>query len=263
MTLMNESVPAGGGFGFGFQNAQVGVRPGRIVVVANNRIFLVRTPELDRKQFPEPVHAKALPATHVLGGQDLNVPLANFIDTKGAQSVSMRKEERGVEVSEDKQHLVLNARAVRDHAGELVLRFLGADGEAPGRPAGRAPDARLDEYLKTAGPRFEKLTGRKPDGIPVWLPLNFTVQNKDLQSIDVTFGVFVEVPEAPVRAKLKQTVKSPRTVPGRTTTPSDARVAELIQKQAALEKRIAELEGKLDQANRKLDLLAELLKGKK
>ena len=93
----------------------------------NNKSILIKTPELDRKQFPEPIHAKTLPATQILGGEDLKMPLANFADTDTVQNVSLRKEVRGVEVSADKQHLLLNSKAVIAHASDQVSRFLSVD----------------------------------------------------------------------------------------------------------------------------------------
>lgn len=257
MTLIDEPIPFGQTLGFA--QMKLAARPGRVVAAITNQLFVIPIPELDKNKFPKPIHATALPGIYVVDGKELKVPLANFSDTGDPLEVVLRKEERGVEVAKDKTHLLLNGKEILAFHSEKLIADLGQ--HAADRVSGdkyATPNERLDAYLKTASVRFEKMVGRKPAGIPMWLPLNISVKNKDLQSLEITFGVFVEVPDGPVRdgARLAFEKNKPKNPPvGR-----DDQTANLLRQQQELQKRVTDLEGKLEQMNRKLDLLAELLK---
>ena len=42
-------------------------------------------------------------------------------------------------------------------------------------------------------PRFEKILGRKPRGVPVWLPLRVVARDSTLQPVEMEGGFFVDV----------------------------------------------------------------------
>jgi hypothetical protein len=98
----------------------------------------------------------------------------------------------GVRIDERSGKLVI---APRELVAELTDRVVGAVRKAQGNTT-------VKNYLAEVGPRFEKLTGKKPTGIPIWIPVSMVARDKLLGKVSVEFGFFVNVPTEGVQSKL-------------------------------------------------------------
>jgi hypothetical protein len=145
------------------------------------------------------------------------------------------------------------------------IASIAASVSIPGGVPGQSTNA-LDKYLEEVAPRFEKLVGRKPSGIPVWVPVSVIAQDKNQRTAETDVGFFLEVPLDPVRAKVKEliaarTLKGPKLPADPALTP--AQIADLLREQGKLQQRVETLEKKIDELTKKIDELNKALEGKK
>ncbi len=103
----------------------------------------------------------------------------------------------GLEIDEKTGEVQVNVAEVQARALELLSRTLAAHATAS------APTVVLDEYLTNQGAAQETLIGRKLTGAPVFLPLHIRIQDTEGQLTELRYGVIVEVPLEPLKARLK------------------------------------------------------------
>jgi hypothetical protein len=161
----------------------------------------------------------------------------------GAVEIALTREPGGMRFDAKNGRFVLAPDA-------LVEKLTHEIGSRVGRSAGYrrgVGSAFLDEYRKRTAEPFERLTGRKPTGVPVWVPFEVKVTNAGRQAVG-KFGFFVDLPLAGVLARADKVTAGVPAVPA-------GPVADLLREHDRLNRRIDELEKKADDLNRKLDAL--------
>jgi hypothetical protein len=123
----------------------------------------------------------------------------------------------------------------------------------------------LDKYLEEVGPRFEKLTGRKPAGVPVWVPVSVVAQDKNQRTAEADVGFFVDVPLAPIRAKAATVAAAAKAANPPKAAPmvAPAQIADILREQGKLQLRVETLEKKIDDLTDKIDALTKALEAAK
>lgn len=78
---------------------------------------------------------------------------------------------------------------------QIVAAVKQARLDPKSQPADR--ENMVPNYLAAVAPRFEFWTGKKPAGIPVWVPVKLAARDKLVGSATAEVGFFVDVPIAP------------------------------------------------------------------
>jgi hypothetical protein len=153
-------------------------RPGgRLVAVVGREVYTITVPDLDPEKFPWPFHVPPDFPVTVVSGEEVSVRLPATDGGKPPITFALVDEVTGVRIDERTGTLVIEPRKL---VPELADRLAGA--------------SKLTNYLTEVDPRFEKLTGKQPTGIPVWVPVSLIARDKLLGKAVVEFGFFVDVP---------------------------------------------------------------------
>lgn len=199
-------------------------RPGHVIVSVGKEVYVVALPKLDSAIFKEPFRCTPTVGLAVIDETTptLTVPLACTGHTPPLR-YSLGGERAGFRVVGDTVELA--SAAVFELAMAQLRQFRA---EAPGEE--RAVAAR-DDYVAVTRPRFRELTGRDPRGVPVLLRCGLRVLDGANRATEASFSVLVDVP-------MSRFANEPAPAAG-----SDA--APPLDSDAALRKRIAELEAKV------------------
>jgi hypothetical protein len=164
---------------------------GKLVAVVGREVFVLKVPEFTADKFPRPLHfTPDFPAT-VVSLEEVSVPLP-AAGGKGPFTFALVNEVQGVRVDQQTGKLVI---APRDLVAELTEQIAGAAKKGQG-------ETTLKNYRASVGPWFERLTGKKPTGIPIWVPVSVAVEDRLLGKATGQFGYFVDVPMAGIWEKL-------------------------------------------------------------
>jgi hypothetical protein len=141
-------------------------------------------------------------------------------------------------------------------AGELVFEPEALVARVSTELAELAKRDSVDGYLKRTATAFEVLTGRRPRGVPVWVPFGMAAANNG-RTAEARFGFFVEVPEVKIRTQANTPPQS--ALAGDAAVDASATVTELLREHDRLNRRVAELEKKAADATRKIEALLKAL----
>ncbi len=238
-------------------NPQLLTRTGVVYCLFADRLIGVPTPKLPAASAAPVPYLDPTAAVTVLGDKELSVKLPAVTGAKEPAEYEVINPLRGVEVDGDK--LTISPDPIREKLTEAVVGVL-ANHRSPSNGQFAPPVECLAAYLEQATPAFEKLTGKKPTGIPVWLSVEVAARSKNTDRADGQTGVFVDLPAGPVLAKAKARQEE---LIAQTRPQADPRVPEMIRSVAESSKRVAELEKKVDESNAKLDRLLKALEPKK
>lgn len=247
MMLLDQPVsPTAVPFGYA-QMTRLEVRPGRLVGLSANRLYVVQTPKLDPEKYAAAMHPAIDASVRVLGADPLSVPLPSLAGATPPVETSLRQEVPGVEVDRKAGQLNLRRDLVAPKLVDMIWPMLAGNWPPNQQPA----DVRLRAYLEETRPLFERITGRKAKGVPVWLCVGLTARDRSLQSIDLTSGLFVDLPaeQLVTRAAGEALRSARRAAPAYRWAGSPDR----------LEQRVNQIERRIDQMDRKLDLLMQML----
>lgn len=249
ITLFDE--PVGSGFQqFGYGQLRLETRPGVIVGLTGERLFVLPTPKLEANDFPPPLRLEPKLGVQVLGEKDAVLPLPAVQGAKPPAEFSLSQPLRGLDVTA--KGLKVERDTVVGWVTDQVATTLNNwRDQRNGQPVATA--TALNDYLRGAGPQFEKLVGRKPRGVPVWLPVGLIVRDKNLQSQQMTYGLFVELPEEAVRAKAKE-LRDEADARMRAAN-GGAQSEQLRRENAALLQKVTELEKRIDALTLKVETL--------
>lgn len=184
-----EGMPPDGPFGG--PTLRLFERPGKLVALAGRTLYVVALPALDGAAFKPPLHfAPNLPIT-VLADKDLTLPLPKLVGAAGATRITPKTTVPGVMIDPIAGVARIDRAALLAVAGKTLTRRAGM----AWTPKGTPPEAEaVATYLREHGPAYERLTGRKPAGVPIWVVVKLAAQNDDHQTAEIEFGLFVEVP---------------------------------------------------------------------
>ena len=231
---------------------------GAVVAVVANRLFTVAPQNFDAASFPPPVRFAPENPPVVVGDKPMVIPLPAVRDAAEPVEITLRKETRGVTIDRKAWALAVDPAPLltnlTDGLGGLVATGRGVNGM----------EVVLDRYLEEVGPRFEKLTGRRPAGVPVWVPVSVVAQDKNQRTAEADVGFFVDVPLAPVRAKAATIAAAKAANPPKPAPMvAPAQIAEILREQGKLQLRVETLEKKIDDLTDKIDALTKALEAAK
>ncbi len=151
--------------------------------------------------------------------------------------------------------------------GPKLLAALEQQITEPGRfellEPNSSPQAALMSLQATSAPMFEKITGRKPVGLPAAIPIGIRVVDADSRIAEINYVVLLELPQDRVLKKLEERAVEMEKL--------RAKQKELALEQstgkggrpglapAATEERLRQMEERLRALETKLDLLTRLL----
>jgi hypothetical protein len=233
-----------------------------LVIGFADRLWVVKIPTLDRKQYPAPAWFDVTQPVNILGSEDKEIPVPALRGAVSPVEFSVRDSPQGIELAKDGSRLRLRAGALMSAAAETAtLFFTRYDGSGS-----RLQDRMIDEYLRDVGPRFEKIAGRPAAGVPFWCTVGITARDANMQSADVEVGFFIDVPRRRLQetAEQKERAQQPIRVPdfplrwmksapsARSGTPSD-QIGDLQKRIGDLERTVKDLSQKIDRLTTTLE----------
>jgi hypothetical protein len=240
-------------------------RPGGgFVAIVGDRLYVLPAQKFDSKAHPNPMRFSPEYLLTVVGDKPAEVALPALLDAAAPVEISLRREVKGVTLDQKKWCVKVDPEPM------LISLTDGISAMASNSQAGPKPGQAgniLDTYLADVNRRFERLTGRKPSGIPVWVPVSVIAQDKNLRTAEADVGFFLDVPLGPVKANASALPaggqKGPNAAPKVDSALTPAQVGDLFREQGKLQLRIEMLEKKIDELNKKIDELTKALDAKK
>jgi hypothetical protein len=240
------------------------VRKDLILCQVHNRIFMVSVPQLNREKFPPNLNFKLDQPVLALAAENKDIPIPPLTGTEPPVEVSLLPELPGVEVDKNGALVHVHGEALRAKALESIQLSGLANQRRSLRAAttGRASNPGVAGYLSEVSPLFEKLVGRKPKGVPLWMSIGLIARDKGVQSAEFAYGIFLEMPAERLQAmervqpgnesgqQLSSETRGSRSPAGRAG-------------RSGVEQRIDDLERKLDQINQRLDKLTQMLENQR
>ncbi len=256
--LLDESFPPST-FNYMGVQPKLEARAGVLLCLFADRLLAVSTPKLPAKQVPPVPHFEGVASPLLLADKDVTAKLPPVKGSTALAGYDTNTVLRGVSVEGDT--VTLKVEPLRERLSEALVT-VPANLRQPNTGLPRSPDEALADYLKLSAPAFERWAGRKPTGIPVWMSVDVVARDKNADRADGQIGVLVDVPAAPVLAKAKAQYEE-ALLRSRPVVPADPRIPELLRSQEDYEKRMTELEKRLEESNAKLDRLRKVLEPKK
>ena len=234
----------------------------QLAVIVGSTLYLVPAAAVPAGKAVEPLRCRYEAAVTVLSGRDpVAIPLPAVAGGRPPLLYSFVGPAPDLELDPATGRLRATAPArLTDRLADLVGRSLAVPMVQAARAVPR--DAKLpmpatvagqvDLYLGQTAARYEQLTGRKPAGVPVWVPVSVLVRDADLATVRIDTGYFVDVPTAAVKPVADAQFRE--YVPDRSVAPLAAQkptppAADL----EVLQARVRALEARLDELTRKLE----------
>lgn len=227
-------------------------RGGKLVALLGRELYVVPVPVLDAAKFEKPLRVPAQQTITVVGDKDATIPLPQVEGGKVTLDYAVRATLPGVTVDGKAGTLRIDRAALLDHAGKVAYQTLSQTLYRDGRSL--TPDERLADYQRETAVGFERLTGQKPTGLPVWVSVGLTGRDASLQAVEVDLGLFIEVPVDEVKKKFTP-VRPPMPVQPIQPAPDDpVRVlTDMAGKLSRVEQRVGELQATIEKLNKLLD----------
>jgi hypothetical protein len=179
----------------------------------------------------------------------------------GPYTFSLIGERPGISIEPNTGVVTVNGPALVKPAANVIAQYNGWAVEPGSRSRGPVTETSLPLLASQVKQRFQQFTGRKPAGIPVSIPLNVTVIDKDHQEASIRYDVILEVPEEAVVKELRNreagsSAAEPRPTAPRVTRPPASSTATPPTVDA---RQYEELVKRIEALEAKVDLLVKLL----
>jgi hypothetical protein len=259
--------------GGGVIPGRLAAAPGVVAALVRDRVFVVPTKDLDAGKFPPPLHFEVRQSALAI---DASAPakLAHVArGGKGPLEFTLGGEMPGLTLDAQSGELTFDpAPFVEKAAAPLVqqsgqFRQPDASGKQPTFAEG------VETYRKMMGERVERLTGRKPAGIPVLVPVSVIARDQEQQTASLDYCVVLEVPAERVLRRVAEmdaaqaasnnaamagnAARRNRGLPRPAAGAEPAGVSDAEAK--ALRDRVADLERRNHQLEAQVQLLKDLL----
>lgn len=243
----------------------------QLAVIVGSTLYLVPAAAVPAGDAVEPLRCRYESAVTVLSGRDpVAIPLPAVAGGRPPLLYSFVGPAPDLELDPATGRLRATAPArLTDRLADLVGRSLAEPMSHAARavprdaklPIGATAAGQVDLYLGQTAARYEQLTGRKPAGVPVWVPVSVLVRDADLATVRIDTGYFVDVPTAPVMAAADALFRE--YVPNRFIAPLAApKPAPPAADLEVLQARVRALEARLDELTRKLEAVLPSTKPK-
>ena len=158
--------------------ASICAGPNRLVGVAGKYLFVHTPGKLDSQKFPVPLHFNAQLPIAVVADKNLSLDLPSLSGGKQPFDLTLAQEYPGIELKAGK--IEIRAQTVADRARDKILVRLVQDIENL-----LAPEEAIDAYVGSVTKHFERITGSKPAGIPVWMAVTVLAHDADMQQAEI------------------------------------------------------------------------------
>lgn len=240
VTLAEPELVASGG-GWGSPN-YIETRGRRVVCVRSDRLYALDLSDEQLTRFKPPYWIVPKQEALIVSAKG-STSLPTRTEGEGERTFALVGAIEGLSIDEETGTVTADGPTLARTAVTYLLRdgvlipFLDnwpADGSTPSlEPA-------IDPIIEKLTPSFERLTGRKPEGVPVAVPVKLVAMGADRQLAWLAYYVLVEVPRETLLGRIRE---------------QEERVAaqgSLDTRVRALEKRLESLESRL------LQLLEEM-----
>lgn len=236
-----------------------------IVFAHGDQLFRYDLGDVDPEKFPLPVTIKLDQPTRVIDGAGptkLKHTIQNATQPLQAALVGSRPEVQidaaTAEVTIDGPALLTALQKLLVGGGQQGGGNLSLMQQFGGAPLSLSSPEWTD-YLATAGAKFEKLAGRKPNGIPLAVPIDLRVIDGNNQTAAVSYFVLVDVPTGPIEKALAERAEKAKEAQ-RVMTERQAAVNRATGNgQIPAGDRVQQLEQRVKALEDKLELLTRLL----
>lgn len=250
---------------------------GALIAVVHDRLFVVPLTgagsPIDAAKLPVPLHF-VNQQTYFAIGTDKPALLKHQIQG-GTMPVefTLASEAPGVELDKATGTLTLNGAALAasatDDAFQTLLArrgFVAPATQPSGYPGAMQPapfETVLAAYRKEVAPRYTRLTGREPAGIPMAFTLGLIARDKNQQTAIFNEVIVLDLPTAPVIAKARaaEAEQKQQQAENEARMAAYARPAPQTQPDGDLQHRITDLERENAILRAKVEMLTDLLRG--
>ena len=178
-----------------------------IYVVFAGRVFVIDAKPL-YEMMPRPFHIEPVQSTMVLKGKAPKVTYS----APGATSIKLElrafKGGKDVVLESPDGQFTIDMSHIDEIAEKLWERLQGGSG------ANNDPRTNLQEYLKLTTEAYQRITSKKPSGVPIAVTADVSAQGPNLKSSVLSHVYLIDIPQSVIR----------RAVPSSNTRPSASRI---------------------------------------
>jgi hypothetical protein len=191
----------------GQPNQPILTAPGRIVIVAQQKLYVLETASLDKTKFPYPPQLSCEPGVKIIDPAAPTVIGFSAAHLKAPVEYSLDPDVKGLEIDKTSGKLTVDGPALMNKAAEQMAQTIaqqmmymqpGAGGWANqnpnGQPTRRTPQEVIDAQTAAAVAKFTAFTGKKPDGIPMLVRMNAVAMDAEQQKVTCETAAFLCVP---------------------------------------------------------------------
>jgi len=215
-----------------------------LIAVSGQDVYALDLGAPEAAKLPIPLHFEPGAGATVLDAGDTAPVVVSLAAKGGAAPVqyALRGETAGIEIDPASGKVTLDPAKVGERLAATVAAYMAQRGERDAMTA----------YGTAAGPRFKRIAGRDPKGVPANLALTITATDPKNQTATVTHHVTVDLPLELVKAKLDGLRPKRPSTPAPTAGPAgDESDSSLRRRVAELERRMAELEEEIQRLKRR------------
>ena len=253
------------------ENPKLLAVPGRIIALANQRVFVVDTREIDARQFTPPVHFIKEQAEFILS---YDKPLTLACKAQGGKSplrFAAATDMPGISVDTATGATTIDPAPFVARAGEYIQSVMQNNSQHR-RGGGQQPEdprAALAAFAAPVQARFKALTGRDATGYPLAIPADVLVRDDEQQTAVLNRVVLLDVPLDVITKRVEEQAAKTREQQEQIRRQQEAQRAEMQSRRPGggggdgaspqQQQRVAELERRIAELEAQNKLLRELL----
>jgi hypothetical protein len=202
MLLAVESIPQRTSSSHSFGEAtKMLAAPDAVVVLSENKLFRQSFADLNDEDFPPPFMIQPTQQSKVVPA-DKEAHLSHrLVGGKEPYTAALMTSLPGLEIDTKTATVTMDGPALAKQAREMLLATHFAHVKSPD------PNHIQQVCRETSLPWFDeytKLTGQKPKGLPVAIPVSLRVVDEMAQTTSISYYVLIEIPANEVLDELKE-----------------------------------------------------------
>ncbi len=233
---------------------------GRIVALAGPRAFVVATKELDKKQYPEPVHFEPAQDQFILPKDHPITLKCTASGGKAPLTFEIANDMPGLKIDSKTGEMTVDPAPFLARANDFVQQIFNNNSGAwfrVGQPTSQ-PSEIINSLAADAQRQFKELTGQDAKGYPVAIPADVLVRDDEQQSAVLNRVVLLDVPIDAVAKKMEQQFAQQRQQQEQFRQQRTA-ATQNVNEVESLKRRIADLERQNTELEAQNKLLKELV----
>jgi hypothetical protein len=176
--------------------------PGRLAVVAQDKLYVLDTSSLQKTLFPSPPKVMCEPGVKIINATGPTVIGFTASNLKAPVEFALDPDVKGIEIDKSSGKLTVDGSALISKGVEQLSQNIGQQmmyfQPGIGQPVQRTAQQALDASAEAPSAKYLALTGKKPDGIPMLVRVKVVALDADQQKVNCEVAGLICIPSQKV-----------------------------------------------------------------